>query len=163
MYSTVLYIYYFSIVVCYKILYYILLSYSFPLWFIIRYWIWSPVLCSRTWRLSILYIVVCVWWFHTPNPTLPRPPPSWQPQVFSWWVCFWFRKNVYLYHTLDSTYKWYHITSSFSEWLTSLGLISSRSILVAAGEHSFFLSMAERRSTCVCTTSSLSSPLSMHV
>ena len=81
--------------------------------------------------------------FHllTPNSqsiALPLPPP-WQPQDFfmsiSLFLCC---RYVYLYHILDSRYKWYHMVSVFL-FLTSLSTRASSSTHVAAtGIISFF-------------------------
>ena len=43
-----------------------------------------------------------------------------------------FHRFVHLYHILDSTYKWYHMVLSFCVGHTSLCMIISRSIHVAA-------------------------------
>ena len=74
-------------------------SYYFPLWFITGYWIWFPVLHSRTllfirpmYNSSHLLIL-------NSQSIAPTSPPPWQPQVCS--VC--------LMSHLNSTYKWYHM------------------------------------------------------
>ena len=42
--------------------------------------------------LSILYIIVCICWPQTPNPSLPQSPPPWQPPVCS--LCL----SLFLFH-----------------------------------------------------------------
>ena len=46
---------------------------KFLLWFIPGYWIYFPVLHSRTLLLSILYVTVCIYQFQTPSLSLPDP------------------------------------------------------------------------------------------
>ena len=49
--------------------------------------------------LSILYIIVGICYSQIPNPSLPTPSPSWQPQICSLclWVCFCFMdKFIYV-------------------------------------------------------------------
>ena len=40
--------------------------------------------------LSILFVIICLYWPQTPNPSLSRSTPPWQPRVCSLclWVCF---------------------------------------------------------------------------
>ena len=50
-------------------------SYSFPLWFIIGYWLEFPVLCSR--NLLFIHPVYNRSWLLIPNfPSFPSPPPA---------------------------------------------------------------------------------------
>ena len=81
-------------------------------------------------------------------------------------LCLWF----YLYFVnkficiifLDSTYKWYHMIFVFL-LLTSLSMIISRSIYVAANDIiSFFLQLSNIP-LCICTTFSLFIPLLMDI
>ena len=81
-------------------------------------------------RTLFIHVVVCIYQPSTPNRPLSLPPPPQQPRVCS--LClslFPFGRQVHLCHILDSTYKWYHM---FSFWLTSLSMILSRCIHVAA-------------------------------
>ena len=65
--------------------------------------------------LSILYIVGCICWSHTPNLSLLHPlSPLVTISLFSMSVSlFLFRKKVHLCRILDSTYKWYHMVLFF--------------------------------------------------
>ena len=74
------------------------LKYSFPLWFIIGYWIWFSVLCSRT----LLFIHSTYKSLHllTPNShsiPLPTPSPLATTSLFCLWVCL-FSMSVILKH-----------------------------------------------------------------
>ena len=111
-------------------------SYSFGLWFLTGYWIGS--LGSAVGPcLSILCVIVCICSSQTPDLSLP-----WQPQVcpLYLWVCFCFwKQKIYLYHILDSMYKWCHVIF-FCFWLISLSMIISVSFHIAAnGTISSFL------------------------
>ena len=97
---------------------------------------------GRCW-LSILNIAVCTCLSQTPNPS-PRPFAP-RNHKFVLWVCFYFVNKftcIFFFFFLDSAYKWYHMIFVFV-WLTSLSMIISGSIHVAAnGIISFYL-MAE--------------------
>ena len=79
-----------------------------------------PSLLLATTRLSDLYLRLCVCFIY---------------RLICAGVFFFFFGCI-----LDYIYKWYHIVLSFALWLTSLSIIISRSIHVAAnGIISFFL------------------------
>ena len=59
--------------------------------------------------LSLLNVIVCIYQLQTPSPSLPQPPPPWQPQVCSLCLC---RLN-FLFETLGKL--------RFSTWLNYLG------------------------------------------
>ena len=77
---------------CFNCTYIYYFSYSFLLWFFIGYWVQFYVLCSRTFCLSILYIVICICSSQTPNPSFFNLLPCWEPHVCS--LCLW----VFLFH-----------------------------------------------------------------
>ena len=123
---------------------YILFLYSFPLWFITGYWIEFPVLYSRT----LLFIHSISTSLHllipTSTPSLPHPPPPWQPSVCSLcpWFCFCFiDKFICVIFQIPhiSDIIWY---LSFSFWLTSLSMIICSCIHVAVNGIISFLFMA---------------------
>ena len=84
---------------------------SFPLWFITKYWIWFPVLFSRS-LLPVLYIVMCIY----VNPKLRiYPSPTLSPLVtinlFSVSVSlFLFGKFICIIF-FNSSYKCYQVIS----------------------------------------------------
>ena len=89
---------------------------------------------------------ICMYLVST-NPKLPIYPHPAYPLVtvklFSMSVSlFLFHKQVYLYHFLESTYKWYHMVFVFL-CLTSLSVIISMSIHVATNGIIYFFFMAE--------------------
>ena len=81
--------------------------------------------------MSILYIVVCLFWSQTPNlPPFHLVTISFISKSAS---LFLFCKWVHLYHfPSDSAYKWYHMIFIFLHLAISLSMIISRSIHVAA-------------------------------
>ena len=112
-------------------------SYSFPLWFITRYWKKFPALDSRT----LLFICSLDKSFHIIIPNsqsipLPSPLGNYKSVLY---VCESVsalqRSSFGSYFRL--IYKWYHMVFGiiwnlpFSLWLTSLSIIISRSIHVA--------------------------------
>ena len=106
--------------------------------------------------LSILIAHSCQ--SQSPNPSFPQPTPPWQPQVCSLCltVCCIFRFIcVILYIPHMSNIMWYF---SFSFWLTSLSMIISSCIHVAAnGIFPSFLWLSSIP-LYICTTS-----LSIHL
>ena len=83
----------------------------------------------------VKYILVA---YLTPNILHPYSPGYmlphlWQPLACSLylWVCFFFCYSSTLLYFSDSTYKWYHTVFVFL-WLTSLGIMPSKTIHVAA-------------------------------
>jgi len=60
---------------------------------------------------SILNVIVCIYQSQVSSPSLPLPLSPWQPYICSLrlWVCFHFVDKIHLCHSLDSTYKWYHM------------------------------------------------------
>ena len=81
--------------------------------------------------LSLLYIVVCICSFQTPNLSPSPLSPLVTLGLFSMSVSlFLFCKQVHLYDLLDSTCNWSYIFVFL--WLISLGVITSGSIHVAA-------------------------------
>ena len=118
---------------------------TFSLWFIIGYWIWFPVLYSRT-LLFILYIVVFT------NPKLliyPFFPFSFGNHKFAFcpWVFFCF---VHLYYILDVIYMWHHMVSVF---LCLMYFTVSDNLLVhscCCRWHYFILSYGWVILLCVC-------------
>ena len=103
-------------------------SYSCPLWFITGYWIYFPVLYSRT----LLFIHSIYKSLHLLTPishSIPPPTPLLGNHNFSLclWNCFCFIDNfihviVQIPHVSDICYL------SFSVWLTSLSMIISSPI-----------------------------------
>ena len=86
--------------------------------------------------LSILNVIVCIYYSQTPSPSHSLTPPPWQPQVCSLhpslivWFCFLDKFICALFqipHTRDII--WY---LSLSFWLMSLRMIISVCIHVAA-------------------------------
>ena len=59
-----------------------------------------------------------------------------------------FCRYTHLHYILDPTYKWY-MAFAFSFWLTSVSMIISRSIYVAADADISFFSTAEQYCICV--------------
>ena len=114
---------------------------SFPLWFIIRYWIQFPVLYSRILFIHLRYIS---WHLLIPNfqSFPPSPLPPWQPQVCSLCLCICFSFTDIFICVVDVTYKCYHMVLVFL-WLTSLSMVISRSIRAATNAIISFLFMAE--------------------
>ena len=117
---------------------YIIIFWNFPLWFIIGYWVWFPVLYSRT----LLFIhpmfafaspvswVLEVQLISNSCPSLLCPSLHCSTSLFSIPMSlFLFHRYVHLCHILDSTHKWYPMIFVF---LTSLCMIISRSIHIAA-------------------------------
>ena len=106
------------------------ISNSFLLWFITGYWVSFPVLYSRN-LLSIHRICES----QTLNLSLSLFPST-SAITSLFYISLFF--SVSFCHILDSTCKWYHL-SSFSFWITSLNMIISKSNHVAAnGVVSFF-------------------------
>ena len=106
---------------------YFFFKYSFLLWLIAGYWIWFPVLYTRT----LLFIQSLHNSFHllTPNSysiSLPVLSPAWQPQVCSLSVSLCFIDRLIC--VIDSTRKWSYVVFVFL-CLTSLSMRISRSIL----------------------------------
>ena len=83
-------------------------------------------------------MVVCTYLPQTPNNSFPYLPHPWQSKVYHLGM-FLFCRFVPFCYILDSTYKSYHILSSFLFWLTLLSMTSSRSIHVAASDIILFL------------------------
>ena len=71
---------------------YIIFKIFFPLWFIIGYWTWFPVLYSRTLSVHCLSTSLHLLAPASCTPSLSQAPLPWQPQVcfLCLCVCFWF-------------------------------------------------------------------------
>ena len=113
-------------------------TFFFPWWFISGYWIqFLGLYRSRSYGLSISYIIACICSFQTHNLSLPHALfPLVTISLFSVSL-FLFCKLISLYYFLDSTYKWYHKILVFL-CMTSLRVIFSRFVYVAAVTVSFF-------------------------
>ena len=114
-------------------------SCSFPLWFITAYWMASCAIPSRT--LAPIH-PAC----NSSRLLIPtsHPTPRWQLHVCSLFLCVCFTDKFicvifYIPHISDIT----GINLSFSFWLTSLGMIISRSVSVPVNGMSFFLMVEE--------------------
>ena len=99
--------------------------YIFLLWFMTRYWIEFPVPYCRISFLFILYKNR----LHLLIPNSQSFPP-WQPQACS--LCLWVSSCFTDMFLLESTYGWYHMKTVFLFLSTSLNMLISRSIHVAA-------------------------------
>ena len=142
---------------------YILFSYSFPLWSIIGDWIWFPVLYGRTlWFIyflfSNLYLIIL-------NPNLSLFHPLSPLVTISCLLCLWiFFINKFIcvifYVPHISDIIWYLF---FSFWLTSLSMIISNCIYIAADGIISFLLWLSSFPLCLCTTSSWSIHLLMGI
>ena len=107
------------------------LIYSFPLWFIVGYWIQFSVFYSRTFLFihsiyTSLYLLIPTSHFiYTPKPS------PWQPPGCSLCPCFCFCFINRLCHISGFTCKWYHMAFVFL-WLASLHMIISSCSHIAA-------------------------------
>ena len=134
--------------------------YSISLWCITEHWIYFLCYSAGPCCSSTLSILVCTCWSQPPVLSSPTSPQ--EPQVCSLclWVCFIHRFTCVVFlmpHISDMIYL------SLFLWLTSLSMIISRSIHVAAnGIISFLLRLGSIPSCVWYSTSSLSIRLSMH-
>ena len=93
---------------------------------------------------------------HSQSIPVPQPQSLWQPQVWSLWVCCCF-VNRFICAMFQSPHIsdiiWY---LSLSFWLSSLSMIISSCIHVAANGIILFFFMSQYISLYICTTTSLS-------
>ena len=82
----------------------IYISYPFPLWFIMGFWIHFQLLYNRILLLSSLYVIVCICWFQTPNATLPH---LLFPLAFT--GLFSISVSLFLFHSSFGSYFRFHI------------------------------------------------------
>ena len=114
---------------------------------------------------SIPWTIVCKCQTQTHNPSLHTPVPFGSHRfIFQDCVSlFMFCKWLHLYLFVDSTYKWYHMMFVFLCLIASLSMKISKSIHVAANDIIYSFLWLKNTLLYICTTSSLSIPLSMDI
>ena len=110
---------------------------SFPLWFIIGYWIQSPVLYNRT--LLFVHPIYKSSHLLLPNLSSLHPCPPGKVCSLCLWICFFFVARF-----ICTIFSITHISEymSFYFWLASLSMIKSSCINAAVNDIISFLLMA---------------------
>jgi len=124
---------------------YVIYIYYFPLWFMIGSWIWSPVVYNGALFFThSVYNKLHLLVSKSQSIVPPTSPPLSQPLVCSLclWVCFCFIEKLIriIFQIPHISDIWY---LSLSLWLTSLSMIISRCIHIAANGMISFLFKAE--------------------